>query len=185
VALRISSLDHCPAHSRPVLFGFLDDGEVRGVTPAKLKKCGGAGAVPRTQYAALPWRISDGRVEIMLVTSRDTRRWVIPKGWPMKGRKPHIVAAIEAVQEAGLLGKMDKAKLGDFGYEKRLKSGATVDCRVEVFSLRVQKQRKTWQEKSQRATRWFECAVAAELVEEPELRDLMLAFCGATAQQRA
>lgn len=149
------------------------------------KKREGAGPVPRTQYAALPWRISNGRVEVMLVTSRDTKRWIIPKGWPMKGRKPHIVAAIEAVQEAGLLGRMDKTKLGDFGYEKRLKSGATVDCRVEVFSLRVQKQRKTWLEKKQRATRWFDCAIAADLVEEPELRDLILAFCGAAAQNKA
>ena len=121
----------------------------------------------------------------MLVTSRDTKRWVIPKGWPMKGRKPHIVAAIEAVQEAGLHRQDEKAKLGDFGYEKRLNSGATVDCRVEVFSLRVQKQRKKWAEKKQRATRWFDCAVAAELVEEPELRDLILGFCSAPAQQKA
>lgn len=154
-------------------------------TPKPKKKREDACSVPRAQYAALPWRISSGRVEIMLVTSRDTRRWVIPKGWPMKGRKPHIVAAIEAVQEAGLIGKMDKMKLGDFGYEKRLASGATVDCRVEVFSLRVQKQRKKWAEKKQRATRWFDYAVAAELVEEPELRDLILAFCGAPLQQKA
>lgn len=153
--------------------------------PKPKKKREGVVSEPRTQYAALPWRIASGRVEVMLVTSRDTRRWVIPKGWPMKGRKPHIVAAIEAVQEAGLLGKMDKMKLGDFGYEKRLKSGATVDCRVEVFSLRVQRQRKKWPEKSQRATRWFEYAVAADLVEEPELRDLIRAFCGAPSTQKA
>ena len=154
-------------------------------TPKPKKKREGAGPVPRTQYAALPWRIRNGRVEVMLVTSRDTKRWVIPKGWPMKGRKPHIVAAIEAVQEAELIGRTEKAKLGDFGYEKRLNSGATVDCRVEVFSLRVQKQRKKWAEKKQRATRWFDCAVAADLVEEPELRDLILGFCSAPAQQKA
>jgi 8-oxo-dGTP pyrophosphatase MutT (NUDIX family) len=153
--------------------------------PKAKKKNVGAGVVLRTQYAALPWRIYNGRVEIMLVTSRDTKRWIIPKGWPMKGRKPHIVAAIEAVQEAGLIGKMDKAKLGDFGYEKRLDSGATVDCRVEVFALRVQRQRKKWREKKQRATQWFECVVAAGLVEEPELRELMLAFCGVSAHHKA
>ena len=74
-------------------------------SPKTTRKRERAGSVPRTQYAALPWRVKDGRLEIMLVTSRDTKRWVIPKGWPMKGRKPHIVAAIEAVQEAGLIGK--------------------------------------------------------------------------------
>lgn len=149
------------------------------------KKRVGAGSIVRTQYAALPWRLNSGRLEVMLVTSRDTKRWVIPKGWPMKGRKPHIVAAIEAVQEAGLVGKTDKVKLGDFRYEKRLDSGATVDCCVEVFSLRVQKQRKKWREKKQRATRWFECVVAAGLVEEPELRDLMLGFGSASTPPKA
>jgi 8-oxo-dGTP pyrophosphatase MutT (NUDIX family) len=154
-------------------------------TPKPKKKREGAVPVPRIQYAALPWRVANGRTEIMLVTSRDTKRWIIPKGWPMKGRKPHIVAAIEAVQEAGLIGKIDKTKLGDFGYEKRLKSGTTVDCRVELFALRVERQRKQWPEKSQRATRWFECAISADLVEEPELRDLILGFCGAAAQNKA
>lgn len=66
----------------------------------------------RMQYAALPWRISKNEgVEILLVTSRETRRWVIPKGWPMKGRKPHITAALEAMQEAGLHGKIERKKL--------------------------------------------------------------------------
>ncbi|MGD9543063.1 MAG: NUDIX hydrolase [Methylocystis sp.] len=151
--------------------------------PKPKKKRDSASPAPRTQYAALPWRINEGRVEIMLVTSRDTKRWVVPKGWPMKGRKPHIVAAIEAVEEGGLIGKIETAKLGEFSYEKRLASGATVDCRVEVYPLRVQKQRKKWREKKQRATRWFEGAVAADLVEEPELCDLILDFCVAPAQK--
>lgn len=132
---------------------------------------------PRTQYAALPWRLDDEKgVEILLATSRDTRRWVIPKGWPMKGRKPHIVAAIEAMQEAGLHGKIEKAKLGEFRYEKRMKGDASVECLVEVFPLQVERQRKKWPEKGQRVTYWFPYAVAAEQVDEPELRALILAF---------
>jgi len=132
---------------------------------------------PRMQYAALPWRLDDEKgVEILLATSRDTRRWVIPKGWPMKGRKPHIVAAIEAMQEAGLHGKIGKAKLGEFRYEKRMKGDASVECLVEVFPLQVERQRKKWPEKGQRVTYWFPYAVAAEQVDEPELRALILAF---------
>lgn len=132
---------------------------------------------PRLQFGALPWRVSEeGGVEILLVTSRDTRRWVIPKGWPMKGRKPHIVAAIEAQEEAGLHGKVEKAKLGVFEYEKRMKGGASVDCIVEVFSLRVERQRKKWPEKGQRATYWFPYAIAAQQVDEPGLREIILAF---------
>lgn len=143
------------------------------------------GAQPRAQYAALPWRLKDGRIEVLLATSRDTRRWVIPKGWPMKGRKPHIVAAIEAVQEAGLLGKIEKAKLGDYSYEKRLEGGAALECRVEVFPLRFLRQRKKWPEKKQRATQWFHFAVAAELVDESELRALILNFGQSLAQTKS
>ncbi|PPD45363.1 MAG: NUDIX hydrolase [Methylocystis sp.] len=132
---------------------------------------------PRAQYGALPWRMGeDGRVQILLATSRDTKRWVIPKGWPMKGRKPHIVAAIEAQQEAGLHGKIEKTKLGDYDYEKRLKGDASVTCRVEVFALRVESQRKKWPEKSQRVTYWFPYAAAADQVDEPQLRGIILAF---------
>lgn len=153
--------------------------------PKVTKKREGQGPEPRTQYAALPWRAKSGRIEILLATSRDTKRWVIPKGWPMKGRKPHITAAIEAMQEAGLLGKIEKAKLGDFHYEKRLKGGAALECRVEVFPLRFLRQRKDWPEKKQRATQWFHYAIAAELVDEPELRELILTFGQSLAQAKS
>ncbi|WP_424362368.1 NUDIX hydrolase [Methylocystis parvus] len=145
--------------------------------PPKPRKTRETPIAPRLQYAALPWRVDEGNgVEILLATSRDTKRWVIPKGWPMKGRKPHIVAAIEAMQEAGLHGKIEKTKLGDFEYEKRLKGGSSVDCRVEVFSLRVERQRKKWPEKGQRVTYWFPYKVAAQQVDEPLLREIILAF---------
>ena len=140
----------------------------------KPKKKGAA--APRAQYGALPWRMSDTGVEILLVTSRDTRRWVIPKGWPMKGRKPHIAAAIEARQEAGLRGKIEKNPIGAYDYEKRLKNSVSVTCRVEVFPLLALKQSKSWPEKNQRATHWFPVAIAAEQVDEPELREIILAF---------
>lgn len=151
--------------------------------PPKSAKKGGSSAAPRTQYAALPWRADEAcGVEILLATSRDTKRWVIPKGWPMKGRKPHIVAAIEAQQEAGLHGKVEKEKLGEYEYEKRLKGGASVTCRVEVFPLRVDMQRKKWPEKGQRAIYWFPYATAAAQVDEPQLREIILAFGAAFAR---
>lgn len=143
----------------------------------KSKKKSDRPSSPRLQYAALPWRVSEEEgVEILLATSRETKRWVIPKGWPMKGRKPHIVAAIEAQQEAGLHGKVEKSKLGEFDYEKRMKGGGLVDCRVEVYAMRVERQRKKWPEKGQRVTYWFPFDVAAEQVDEPGLCDIILAF---------
>jgi len=143
--------------------------------PKATKKKKEGSAEPRRQYAALPWRAPDG-LEILLASSRETRRRVIPKGWPMKGRKPYATAAVEALQEAGLLGKIEKTKLGTYHYQKRLRNGAALLCSVDVFPLRVVRQRKSWPEKSQRVTEWFNPAVAAELVHEPELSVLIKAF---------
>src|SRR5437868_11388014 len=101
------------------------------------------------QVAALPFRHQDGRAEVLLVTSRETRRWVIPKGWPMKGRKPHASAAREALEEAGLIGKVGKTPIGTYRYDKRLKGGEATPCAVEVFPLEVKSQRKHWPEQKQ------------------------------------
>ncbi|NBT96429.1 MAG: NUDIX hydrolase [Methylocystaceae bacterium] len=134
----------------------------------------------RIQYAALPWRYSKQEgLEILLATSRETRRWVIPKGWPMKGRKPHITAALEAMQEAGLHGKIERKKIGDYRYNKRLKSDLAVTCLVDVFPLQVLRQRNKWREQNQRIIHWFPFKIAAAQVDEIDLRDLILAF-GAT-----
>ncbi|KLK91506.1 DNA mismatch repair protein MutT [Microvirga vignae] len=99
--------------------------------------------------------------------------WVIPKGWPMKGRKPHASAAREALEEAGLVGEVGKVPIGTYRYGKRLKSGEVVPCQVEVFPLEVKSQRKRWPEKGQRSLRWFDPAAAAAAVEEPELKGIL------------
>lgn len=133
------------------------------------------GSEPRVQYAALPWRRGE-TVEFLLASSRDTRRWVIPKGWPMKGRKPHAAAALEALQEAGLLGKIEKTPIGSYTYHKRMKNGAALLCRVHVYPMRVVRQRKIWPEQTQRVTHWFTFKQAAEQVNEIDLGELMLLF---------
>ena len=94
----------------------------------------------------------------------------------MKRRKPHMTAAIEALQEAGLLGKITKTSFGSFHYQKRLKTGVVILCRVDVFLLKVLRQRKSWPEKDQRVTQWFSPDEAARLVEEPELSALIKTF---------
>jgi 8-oxo-dGTP pyrophosphatase MutT (NUDIX family) len=134
-----------------------------------------AEADARLQYAALPYRRKPS-VEILLISSRETKRWVLPKGWPMKGRKPHAAAAREAMEEAGLVGKIAKEAVGSYHYYKRLKNGANVWCEVVVFPMLVEKQRKSWPEKAQRTTRWFPLSEAAEAVAEPDLKAVILAF---------
>jgi len=127
-----------------------------------------AAAKRRVQYGALPYRVSRGdRAEFMLVTSRETRRWIIPKGWPKKGKSPHRLAAREAFEEAGVVGAIGRRSVGSFSYEKRLKDGELVECEVRVFPLQVKRQRKQWPEKQERKVKWLSAAKAAEKVKEP------------------
>jgi 8-oxo-dGTP pyrophosphatase MutT (NUDIX family) len=139
--------------------------------PRKPAAVHGAGV----QYAALPYRVRDG-LELLLITSRETGRWVLPKGWPMKGKKAHAAAAREALEEAGLKGKIGKRALGAYSYGKRLSNGAVLACTVEVYPLAVERQLKRWPEKGQRTSKWFSPSEAANQVEEPELAALIEAF---------
>ncbi|HEX2727205.1 MAG TPA: NUDIX hydrolase [Beijerinckiaceae bacterium] len=114
--------------------------------------------------------------EVLLVTSRSSRRWIIPKGWPITGIKPHSAARREALEEAGLVGRVTKRCLGSFYYRKRLRQGRAVTCEVHVFPLNVRRQHKTWREKKQRETRWFTPDVAAAVVHEPGLSRIIAQF---------
>jgi len=128
----------------------------------------------RVQYAALPYRSSgNSRTEVMLVTSRGTRRWIIPKGWPQKGKSPHHSAAREAFEEAGVVGAVGRRAVGSFPYEKRLKNGGVVVCEVHVYPLRVQRQRKQWPERRQREVKWLSVKEAAKAVREPMLSTII------------
>ena len=110
----------------------------------------------------------------MLVSTLDSGRWVIPKGWPMKGLASHEAAAREAFEEAGLIGQIAESSAGKFHYFKRRKNGAVWLCSVEVFPMQVKEQRRTWPEKSQRKTKWFPVAQAAMAVSDAELSELLL-----------
>jgi 8-oxo-dGTP pyrophosphatase MutT (NUDIX family) len=130
------------------------------------------------QYAALPFRRNaDSGVEVMLVTSRDTGRWVIPKGWPIGRKAPYASAAREALEEAGAVGKVDRDSIGTYTYEKRLANGAIVIC-VQVFILEVKRQRQDWPEKEEREVRWFSPNEAAKAVQEAALSDIILSIRG-------
>ena len=129
----------------------------------------------RIQYGALLYRLSaSSRPQFMLVTSRETRRWIIPKGWPKKGKLPHHSAAREAFEEAGVVGAVAKRSIGSFSYEKRLKNGGAVVCEVRVFPLEVSRQNKQWPEKQERVVKWLSASQAAEKVNEPRLSAIIL-----------
>jgi 8-oxo-dGTP pyrophosphatase MutT (NUDIX family) len=109
----------------------------------------------------------------MLVTSRETQRWIIPKGWPQRGKAPHDSAAREAFEEAGVVGAVGKRAVGSFPYQKRLKNGGVTVCEVHVFPLRVRRQSKQWPEKEQREVKWVSAKEAAETVKEPMLSEII------------
>ncbi|MGA0606213.1 NUDIX hydrolase [Phenylobacterium sp. VNQ135] len=131
---------------------------------------------PKTQYAALPWRRTPAGVEVLLITSRETKRWVIPKGWPIKKLKPPASAAQEAMEEAGVAGPTSRKAIGVYHYDKRLRSGRTQHVRVLVFALEVAELKDAWPEQHQRERRWATPAEAAGLVDEKELKKLLAGF---------
>lgn len=132
------------------------------------------------QIAVLPYRTPGGAGEaspmILLITSRETRRWIVPKGNPMKGLAPHEAAAVEAKEEAGVVGEVRPTALGSYRYLKRRGSGASVWAVVDVFPLAVTEELRTWDEQHERERRWFSPAEAADAVDEPDLAALIREF---------
>lgn len=127
------------------------------------------------QVAALPIRLHDeGFVEVLLVTSRETRRWIIPKGWPAPGLEPHEAATKEAMEEAGVVGEADPDPLGHFVYDKRLNSGLVLPCRVAVHVLRVRSHLDHWPERGQRSLLWLASREAAKRVCNLSLQRLIV-----------
>jgi 8-oxo-dGTP pyrophosphatase MutT (NUDIX family) len=126
------------------------------------------------QFAALPYKEQDGETVVMLVTSRDTHRWVLPKGWAETGLTGPQLAAKEAFEEAGLRGDIATTRVGTYSYVKRLPNGETARCRVDVFPLRVETVLEDWPERTQRQRRWFSLPRAAMEVREGDLVTLLL-----------
>ena len=130
------------------------------------------------QVAALPVRRNlAGELQVLLVTSRETRRWVIPKGWPWRDRLDHDAAAGEAWEEAGVRGQPHHASVGSFIYDKR-RHDEVRTLQVNVYLLDVTEEALDWPEVSQRQRQWFSPETAAGLVAEPDLRALLLALQG-------
>lgn len=133
---------------------------------------------PRNQFAALCWRMHRGRVEVLLITSRDTGRWVIPKGWPVAGKSPAESAAQEAWEEAGVRGQEGQEALGLYTYDKLRGTKEALPCAVSVYPLRVEELAARFPERKERRRRWFGADKAAKLVAEPELRTLFQRLAG-------
>ena len=131
------------------------------------------GTTIAAQVAALCWRMHKGRVEVLLITSRETGRWVIPKGWPITGLTPAGSAAREAWEEAGVEGQTHDQPLGQYLYDKIARPATALPCFVTVFPLRVKILHNRFPERKQRRRKWFAASAASQLVAESDLRLLL------------
>ncbi|WP_246665000.1 NUDIX hydrolase [Neorhizobium sp. P12A] len=128
----------------------------------------------REQFGAICYRLNNETraLEVLLITTRESHRWAIPKGWPMEGRTGYQVAEQEAREEAGVSGKVSKKPFGYFTYLKSLSDGERVPCLVQVHLLKFEKALDHYREKGQREILWCSCFEAAVKVGEPELKRL-------------
>ncbi len=132
------------------------------------------------QFAALPYRIHKGKTEVLLITSRGTRQWLLPKGWPMADLKPHKTAAQEAWEEAGILGRARKHCLGTYRYRKTRGPKRGQAIQVLVYPLEVDKLARRYPETGQRDRKWLRPKKAAKRIAHPDLANLVLRFDPAT-----
>ncbi|MEP2027507.1 MAG: NUDIX hydrolase [Paracoccaceae bacterium] len=130
----------------------------------------------RSQFAALCYRISNGKVEVLLITSRRTGRWIVPKGWPMDGKTPAECAAQEAWEEAGAIGRAQDRCLGLYSYNKVLDPGTDLPCIAMIYPVRIKSLSAEYPEAGQRKRKWFSLKKAALVVGEPELARILRDF---------
>lgn len=127
----------------------------------------------KQQVAALPLEVGEnGERRVYLLTSRETRRWVIPKGWPIKGLKHHEAAAREAYEEAGLVGKIDKKPIGRYRYMKRGEDRFQI-CGVDVYLMAVKARLDEFPEKGERDIVPVPLDEARKRVVEPGLKAIL------------
>ncbi|WP_025312193.1 NUDIX hydrolase [Roseicyclus elongatus] len=156
---------------------------------APLRIAGASKRETRTQFAALCYRVVKARkksksskagrrdrVEVLLVSSRDTGRWIIPKGWPMDGMTPAAAAAQEAWEEAGVRGKTNGQCIGLYAYDKWLDEELSLPCIVAVFPVAVQKLDDEYPESEERKRKWLTPEKASHKVDEPELKAIIRSF---------
>ena len=130
----------------------------------------------RLQMGALCYRVVKDKPQILLITSRDSGRWLIPKGWPMQGQSLAQSARTEAWEEAGVEGKSFEFVLGMYGYQKAMDDGNKLHCIVSVYPVKVKRLVDDFPEAGQRRRKWFSPKKAASKVDEADLSQLLRNF---------
>ncbi|MCV3272535.1 NUDIX hydrolase [Roseobacter sinensis] len=130
----------------------------------------------RTQFAALCYRVRKSKVQVLLITSRGTKRWIVPKGWPIDGLTPAACAEQEAWEEAGVQGRTDGRCLGIFSFSKDADDLGALPCLAMVYAVEVKTLAAEYPEVGQRRRKWMSRKKAARLVSEPELARILRDF---------
>ena len=130
----------------------------------------------RSQFAALCFRVHKDRTEVLMITSRRSGRWIVPKGWPMPGKTPAQAAITEAWEEAGVHGKVYDQCLGIFSYHKAFDEDDGAPCLAMVYPVKVRSLATKFPEAGQRRRKWMPLKKAAEKVAEPELAQILRQF---------
>jgi len=131
----------------------------------------------RAQIAAICYRETPQGREVLLITSRDTKRWIVPKGWPIDGLDGPASALQEAWEEAGVRrADITHVPLGTYTYDKRLRSGDLLPVEATAYLAQVTELADHFPEVSERTRKWVTPAQAADMVAEPELRDILCAL---------
>ncbi len=120
------------------------------------------------QSAVVPYRIYEGRIEVLLITTRNKGRWIIPKGWIEDDLAAHASAKKEALEEAGVKGQVSPVSLGCYRHGRSKRAPI-----VEVFLMRVERELEAWPEQDQRTRRWVSLEEAYEHVQESGLRAIL------------
>ena len=130
----------------------------------------------RAQFAALCYRVVKDKVQVLVISSRGTGRWILPKGWPMDGKTPAEAALQEAWEEAGVIGKVVSAPLGLYSYQKVKEDAPDFPCIAVVYAVKVKSLSKDFPEAGERRVKWVGRKKAAKLVDEPELSQILCDF---------
>lgn len=146
------------------------------VTQLPISLHGGAKGSARTQFAALCWRVRKEKVQILLITSRRRKRWIVPKGWPMDGKTPAASALTEAWEEAGVIGTASDTCLGVYSYARLREDEEVLPCLALLYPVKVKSLKKKFPEVKDRRRKWVSRKKAAKMVDLPELAKLIASF---------
>lgn len=137
---------------------------------------GGAKGNARTQFAALCWRMKRGKMQVLVITSRRRKRWIVPKGWPIEGKTPAQSAAVEAWEEAGVRGEASESCIGVYSYARLRGEDTMLPCVVMLYPVKVKSLKAKYPERAERRRKWVSVKKAGKLVDERALEKLIRGF---------